>query len=116
MEVTIIKPGVMAPSQTPSRNRHAKRAPNDLQAAWQHKMIAQRKMFKLGKIYEKGKVVNGIEDARHPLSNGKALESQILGVLKQKVAKVEDCPQPVKLVCTQVSILTSTRIRQPRRG
>lgn len=47
MEVTIMKPGVMAPSHMPRRKRTAKRAPKEVQAAWQQRMTAQRKMLML---------------------------------------------------------------------
>jgi len=69
-------------------------------------MTAQRKIFKLEVMDEMGEPVNGSEDTPHPFANGKALERQILRVLEQKIAKVEDCAQPIELVCAQVRILT----------
>jgi hypothetical protein len=48
MDVTIMNPGVIAPSQIPRRKRTAKRPPKEVQAAWQQRMTAQRKILMLG--------------------------------------------------------------------
>jgi hypothetical protein len=47
MELTIINPAVMDPSQIPRTKRTAKRPAKFLQAAWQHKTTPQMNMFKL---------------------------------------------------------------------
>ena len=64
-------------------------------------MTAQRKMLMLGE-QSAGWDRRG-RAAPHPLANGKALEREILRVLKEEIAKVEDGAEPVELGGIQVS-------------
>jgi hypothetical protein len=47
MDVTIMNPGVIAPSHMPMMKRQANRAPKEWHAEWAHNATAQMKIFTL---------------------------------------------------------------------
>ena len=95
MDVTIINPGVIAPSQMPRKARHAKNSPNVLAAAWQRSATAQTKMLKLNSRPRSACALRTVRYAGgkhppHPFSYGEILECEVLRPLEHEEEEVED--------------------------
>ena len=81
MDVTIMNPGVIAPSQMPRKTRHAKSPPKLVAAAWHRSATAQTKMLKLRRAQLRPKRA-GTAGAPHPLADGEVLERKVLRPLE----------------------------------
>jgi hypothetical protein len=89
-----MKPAVMEPSHMPRTKRTTKRPAKFLQAAWQHKAIAQIKMFRLEVYHVRLERLEKVCKLPHPFSDGKLLQCQVLWKLEKEITKVEDRSQP----------------------
>ena len=70
MDVTIMNPGVIAPSQMPRNARHAKNAPKFFAAAWHSSAIDHTRMLKLQRRGREGEGEEGGVSVPCPLGGG----------------------------------------------
>ena len=93
MDVTIMNPGVIAPSQIPRNARHAKNPPKFVAAAWQSRAIAQTRMLILKTHNSCQELLScGWTDARrvfrrdvpHPLADWQVLKREVLWPFKSE--------------------------------
>jgi len=90
MLVTIMNPGVIAPSHMPRTNRQAKRPPKLLQAACDISAIDQMKIHTLGRVdiqFDTSCRDHG-DSVPHPFPHREALESKILRIFESEIAQV----------------------------
>ena len=89
MDVTIRKPGVIAPSQIPKNTRQAKSPPKLVAAAWHSNATAHIKMLILNTVVELMERNIKMESVPHPLGYREALQRKILRPFKGKEEEVE---------------------------
>ena len=94
-----MNPAVIEPSHMPRMNRTAKRPPKFLQAACEQSATPHMKMLMLPvpdvKSAPRMTPAPRVPCAPHPFPDGEPLESEVLGILEDEVAQVEDRPEPM---------------------